>query len=72
MTTLDRLRRYEATAILILGWMEGLAKSVDPIAAEQFALAAARVSTGVFLFKLGQGNPLPAIPAYVELGGEGG
>lgn len=70
MTPLDKLRVLEAVVLGLLDRMEQLAQPADPKAAARFVLAQSHVTAGVCLYSLGQGNPLPAIPMYVELGGE--
>lgn len=69
MTPFDKLRVLEAVVLGLLDRMEREAED-DPKAAARFVLAKAHVTTAVTLYRYGPGNPVPAIPAYAELGGE--
>jgi hypothetical protein len=68
--TLSDLARDEARVIEVIDRMVKMTKDVDSRAADAFVNARNNVRTGVVLFRLGPGNPVKSVPAYVDLGGE--
>ena len=70
--TLRDLMRDEMRVREILDRMAELARPADPEAADRFKSIQAQVGNAVQLYSLGSGNPRPAVPAYLEIGGEGG
>lgn len=67
------LQRDEIRAVELIRRMANMVREIDPKSAERFDTAKFNVESGVLLFEIGPGNPVPSVPAlqFSELGGEG-
>jgi len=68
--TLRLLQRDADRVLSLLDGMERMTRPEDEPVGDRLRSIRTMVENVVELFRLGPGNPMPAIPVYVDFGGE--